>query len=246
MKKINYVILGLLILLVSLSVIFFFQTKAAFSDAADNLDTVLGLVQQDLVLIQQNQQNLVIIQQNQQNLEESIDNVDLQLTTKITELSKDTEKQRSVFGIALNKVKNLIVSYTEEAKNKNAAERLLAVNALVESDNSTKQLLSKGFFEYENENFPRAIKLYKEVLDMDSGNIKALCYHNASLYYRSPGDVSIFTGIKKSLIHLLEKKVLSKNEELTTLNVLMGISMEESDSVLQIKYQNALTQLKVE
>ncbi len=231
MRKLMLVSTGFYIVVVT---VLFFQAKTAFLEINKSLNTV---------------------QENQMNFETLISRFYLQLNQKIIELSKDTEDQNRNLGIALNKVKNsnlmaigevknLIATYTAEVKNKNAVTRLLAVNALVESDGSTQQLLGEGTLKYNEGNFTEAIKVYRSILDADPSNTEALCYHNVSLYYQNPGDRSNFPGIRKNLIPLLEGDLISSNDKSMVLNVLLEISREESDSASMKQYQNALQQLE--
>ncbi len=214
MRKVILLSTGILIALFS---ILFFQAKSVTLEINKTLNT---------------------LQQKQLNVEEIISKLDLKINKKIAVLSKDAEEQSSILGLAvieaktsslveIEKVKSLIMTYTEKVKTKNAAERLLIVNALVESDGPLQQFLSEGFIEYKKEDFTAAVKIYKKILYIDPSNTEALCYFNASLYYQNPADGSSLPGIKNDLIPLLEEKVLTKDEELTALNVLAGISREE-------------------
>lgn len=234
MKKFIFGTIVLLIVIIIISTILLFRMEAVSSEIRMNLN---------------------LAQKNQLDTKEILSAYNLQLNTKIAELAKDTDRQNNVLCTALEgvrnstlieigKVKSLLLSYTEEVKTEKAAERLLAVNALVESDNLTQQLLGEGSARYEKEDFTAAVKVYKKILDIDSTNTEALCYFNASLYYRNPGDGSNFSGIKNDLVSLLEEKALSKYEELTALNVLMGISREEGNAGSLKKYQDALQKLK--
>ncbi len=203
MRKLMLLSTGFYIVVV---IILFFQAKNAFLEINKSLN---------------------IVQEKQVNLETLISKLDLQVNGTITELSNNSDKQNKILNISINGVKNLITSYTEELKNKNISERLVVVNALVESDSLVQQLLGDGALKYRAGNFTEAIQIYKKILDIDASNIEAVCFYNASLYYQNPGDSSIFSGIKTNLIPLLEDQAFTKNQERTALSILEGISMEE-------------------
>jgi tetratricopeptide (TPR) repeat protein len=220
--------------------------------------TITGFneINKKLESISRQTENLVtLVKENHLNTKETISGFSLHINEKITELSKDAEEQiRNIDTTLLRicssnfkeieKVKSLITFYTEEVKNKKAAEHLLFVNTLVESDNSTQQLLGEGFLKYQEEDFTASIKIYKKILAIDFSNKEALCFFNASLYYQNPGDRTIFPGIKKDLIPLLKEKTLTKDEAATALNVLIGISREEGNADSLKQYQGALQQLE--
>lgn len=245
MKKINFVIVCLLIYIVFISTIDLFRTMTVFNKINMSLE---GISKQSKNL-------LTIVQKNQQKTEEVLSGYNLQINNKITELSKETDKQAKSLGAALDEVrisncreieelKGLIVSYTEEVKEKKAAENLLVINALIESDNLTQQLLDEGSIEYEKEDFTAAVKVYKKILELNSSNKEALCFYNASLYYQNPGDGTTFPGIKNNLIPLLEGTTLTNDEKETALNVLLGISREEGNADSLKQYQHLLQLLE--
>ena len=205
-------------------------------------------------IISEIDKSLILVQQNQLDLKEIISKLDLHLNEKIKELSSDTKEQIRNIGITLleisisnsvelEKVKSLITFYTEEVKNKKEAEHLFFVNNMVESDISIHNLLRKGSINYKKEEFTEAVVVYKNILDIDPSNTEAICYFNASLYYQNPGDESNFSGIKNDLVLLLKENVLTKDEELTVLNVLIGIKREEGNADSLIQYQDALQKL---
>ncbi len=222
-----------------------FRIKTVFYEINKNLDSIFKQIENNKINTDLKTKNLLtFVQQNQLHTEEILSGYNLQLDTKIIQLSKDSDKQRRSLGIALDEVRSLILLEIEEVKNKKAVENLLSVNALVESDNSTQQLLGEGSLKYKDEDFTAAVKVYKKVLDIDSSNKKALCYFNASLYYQNPGDGSTFPGIKNDLIPLLEENALTIDEKVTALNVLIGISREEGNAAPLKQYQDALQQLE--
>ena len=244
-KKYNFIIVCFLIFIVLTSMIDLFRTITGFNEINKKLESIS----------KQTKNLITSIQKNQLNTEKIVSGFSLQINNKITELSEAADTQAGILGTALDEVrtssllqieevKSLIASYTEEVKNKKASENLLVVNALVESDILIQQLLSEGSVEYGEEDFTAAVKVYRNVLDIDPSNAEALCYFNASLYYQNPGDESKFSGLKKNLIPLLEGNLFPGDKELSALNVLLGISREEGDSVSIKQYQDALKKLE--
>lgn len=245
MKKYNLIRVCFLIFIVITLTIDLFCTITGFNETNKKLESISS----------QTRNLVTLVQENQLNTNKTISDLSLQINNKITELSKDAEEQSWILSIAINDVKssslmeieavkNLIISYTEEVKKKKAVENLIAVNALVESEVLMQQYLSEGSFEYENENFTEAINVYKKIIDIDPTNAEAICYFNASMYFQNPGDGSNFPGIKKDLIFFLEGNTLTYDEERTTLNVLIGIGMEEGDLPSLEIYRDALHQLE--
>jgi tetratricopeptide (TPR) repeat protein len=191
-----------------------------------------------LLLLTNSTQQLDLLFQNQQHIKNLVTKLNIQTNTKVIELTKAAEVRHNnlltdllvKFNLTrkeIGEMKNLLVSYKEEVQDKNTVESIEFINTTVETDNFLQQLLAEGFTKYQKENYSEALKLYKQILEIDDSNTEALCYYNASLYYQNPGDGSIFSEIKNDLIPLLEAKVLSKEEELTALNILIGIGLEE-------------------
>lgn len=256
MKKIDYIIVSLLILLVILSIIFLFRMKSSSSDITESFDIINKEIKNNKTNTDiKINKILTLVDKNQQNIEEIIGKLDLQLNSKMIELSRDNERQGKILGIALDEVqrsnlmeieelKGLLASYKESVDNKNAVEHLLKINTLVESDVSIQQLLYEGSAEYSEGNYPASVKKYRKILDLDSSHAEALCYLNASLYYQNPGDGSNFSEIKNDLISLLDGDILSKDKKVIALNVLLGISHEEGNSDSINKYQENLKHLE--
>ncbi len=233
MRKLIFVNTGLIITIIF--TIFLFQVRA----------TTLKI-----------NKSLILVQKNQLNLEEKISKYNLQLNKKITELTKETEEGNRNLGITLIKagssylteieeVKSLIVFNTEAVNNKNAAEQLFRINALVEADNLIQQLLDEGALKYRGEDFTAAIKVYEKILDIDPSNTEALCYFNASLYYQNPGDGSNFPSMKSDLIPLVEEGELVGENKRNALLVLIGIGREEGDSTSLKQYEDSMFQMEV-
>ncbi len=221
MKKINFKIVILILFIVAISGIQFLYLNS--------LKT--GII---------NTETLIVVQKNQHNIEENILKFDLKLNTRMDELFLKTMDQiisikslKQVIeskGISeVKELKDLFNVYLEQVEKHIAAERLLVLKETVESDFLIQALLDQGFSRYRNKDFTEALKIYKEILDMDSKNKKAICYFYASLYYQNPGDSTHYSDIKTNLSLLLEIDVLTKEEELTLLNILKGISLEEGE-----------------
>ncbi len=243
-KKFIFITVCLLIFIVITLTIDLFRTITGINEVNNELESIS----------RQNENLVTLVQENQQNTKETISGFSLHLNEKITELSKDAEKRNRKFDIAffdlrkssrmeIDEVKSLITFYIEEVKNKKTAENLLFLNTLVESDIQIQQLLNEGSVKYRDEDFTAAVKVYRKILDIDPFNVEAICYFNASLYYQNPGDESNFSGIKNDLILLLKENVLTKDEELTVLNVLVGIKREEGNADSLIQYQDFLQKL---
>lgn len=172
------------------------------------------------------------------NIEKNISKFDLKFNTKLDELLIKL-KDQSISLNSLSKhigskefpevkeLKNLLFVYIENFEKYLADEKQIASIETVEADFLIQVLLNQGFLKYSNKIFTEAVKIYKEVLDLDSKNREALCYFYASLYYQNPGDSSHYLDIKNNLTPLLEAAILTEEEESTVLNILKGISLEE-------------------
>ena len=193
-----------------------------------------------------------LINERQEKTEKNISKSNSQLTSNIEVFlsTKDKQNQTLLNNILdtgynnrklIEQIHLFPDSYITETDNTDNNE-----NTIIESDFLLQTLLDQGFSTYSNNDFTKAVKIYKKILDIDSDNKEALCYFNASLYFQNPGDESNFFKIKKALLPLLETKTLSSDQKLTTLNVLIGISREEGDSAFIKQYQDDLQELEEE
>jgi len=197
----------------------------------------------------ENEKFISLINVSQEKTEKKISKSNSQLASNIEVFlsTKDKQNQTLLNNILdtgndnkklIEQIHLFLDSYIVEGDNTDNNE-----NKIIESDFLLHTLLVQGFSTYSNNDFTKAVKIYKEILDIDSENKEALCYFNASLYYQNPGDESNFFKIKKALL-LLETKKLSDDKKLTVLNVLIGISREEGDSASIKQYKDALQELE--
>ena len=140
MKKFNYVIVSLLVLSILLSVILLLSVKAILFEINNDFDIIHKQ-------IENNKNNtdlridkiLVLVEQNQQNTEEIITRLDLQLSARINELSRDADIKNRNLGITLEEIRksrlseadrlnNLIGSYIEETMKDDTSGEMSEIN----------------------------------------------------------------------------------------------------------------------
>jgi len=256
MKKLNYVIICLLILLVFIFTIILIRTNKQLDEVYTNFDVLNKQIESIGTNSEiQTAETLTLLQLNQQKMEDLLAKLDLQLNMKIVDISNNAETQNTILNRAIKSigssgslevkdVKDILLAYIEEDKEYKEADSIKTEITTVETDVLIQQLLDESLTMYQEENFTTAIKVYRKILDIDPSNVEAKCYLNASQYYQNPGDGSNFYIMKSDLIPLLEENILSYDEERTTLNVLIGIGMEEGDSTFSKIYQDKLQKLE--
>jgi len=216
MKKLEISILVLFI-------IFIFYANRNFKILFENINKELTSIN---LILNKNTENIKYY------IEENIYKLDKQLKFQISGQSQKSDDQYRNLSLAI-----------ESLKIDSESENLRSVITIVENDNLLQLLLKEGNSYYNKKDFVEAQKIYKKILDIDPNIKKALCYFSASQYYQNPGDSSNYYNIKNNLIPLINKNILTKEVNVTALNVLLGISREEGDTELQIYYKDALLQV---
>lgn len=233
MKKFYFIILVTIFLLSAVLVI-----QLIFISSQNlKISTVLDEQRTEI----QDTKTIFLEQQNLQNLfEERFVKLSLNLNISIEELllkimhqSKSLNRLIEDIGskglIEVKELKDILFIYIEEGEKYKAAERLRTSRVTVESDLLVQTLFDKGLKKYSNKEYTGAVKIYKEILDINPNNKEAIFYFYASLYYQNPGDSTHYSNIKDNLAPLLEADILTKEEESTVLNILKGISLEEGN-----------------
>jgi len=212
MKKFNFIIVVLIIFIGAISVIQFVFLNSLKSE-----------------IFKKNDMDII---------EEYISKLDLKFNTKMDKLLIET-KDQSIFLNSLSKdirskefpevkeLKDLLFVYIDNVEKYIAYEKQVAPIKTVEADFLIQILLDQGFLKYSNKDFTEALKIYKEVLGLDSENREALFYFYTSLYYQNPGDSTHYSDIKNNLTPFLDADILTEKEEFTVLDILKGISLEE-------------------
>ncbi len=165
------------------------------------------------------------------------------METLTSDLHEKLEKNLLENSIRLREDSSLILKNLEELSLTENNSVSSSVNRSVEMDYRKQQLLEEGLLSYTREDYITAAEIYDKVLLIDPYNTEALCYSNASLFYRNPGDGSNYFRIKRDFVPLLELKDLPVDVEKTILDVLIGISLEEGSSDQTGKYQERLKML---
>ena len=230
MKKINLLIVVIILYLGAISGIQFLSLNSLKYEILEKLDIQYKEIKDT--------ETQIVFQKNLQNIEENISKLDVKFDTRIDELLIKLRNQSiSLNNLCKNidskefpevkELRDLLFIYIDNVEKYIANEKQVASIETVEADFLIQILLDKGFLKYSNKNFTEALKIYKEVIDLDSENAKALCYFSASLYYQNPGDSTHYSDIKNNITPLLEAEILTKEEESTILTILKGISLEE-------------------
>ncbi len=230
MKKIDFIVVVLILYIGAISGIQFLSLNSLRYNILHKLD----MQYKEII----NTETQIKVQNNLHNIEENISKLDSKFNTGIDELLIKSQDQsislnslskdiRSKKFPEVKELKDLLFVYIDNVEKYIANEKQVALIETVEADFLIQILLDQGFSRYSNKDFTEALKIYKEVLDLDSKNKKALCYFSASLYYQNPGDSTHYSVIKNKLTPLLEADVLTEEEKSTVLNILKGISLEE-------------------
>jgi len=221
MKKFNLIIMVLIIYLGAISGIYFLFFNSLKSVILKKFDMQYKEFKDTEVQI--------AIQKNLQNIEENISKLLLETKDQNISLNNLNKDISSKDFPEVKELKDLLFVYIDNIEKYIAYKKQVASIETVEADFLIQTLLDRGFLKYNNKNFTEAIKIYKEVLNLDSKNAKAICYFSASLYYQNIGDSTHYSDIKNNLIPLLEADILFKEEEKTIINILKGIRLEEGE-----------------
>ena len=217
MKKFDFIIVGLILFVGAISGIQFLFLNSLKFEILKKLDMQYKEIKDTETIIK--------VQENLRSIEENISKLDLHLNTRIDKIIKAMDQSISFNNL----IEDIGSKESPEVKELKDLEGKLLVDSIetVEADFLIQKLLDQGFFKYSNKNFTEALKIYKEVLDLNPGNSEAICYFYISLYYQNPGDSTHYSDIKNNLTPLIQADILIEKEKSTVLNILKGISLED-------------------
>ncbi|MCF6335829.1 MAG: hypothetical protein L3J12_08820 [Spirochaetales bacterium] len=259
MKKSNYITVCFLILLLIGFVLFFQFYKNANRETDKKIEQLYRITEEN----HEDLENLIILFESEVN--RNITDSSMGLSKETTSAFERLERSFSYYFRTMeiltsdlheklqeNLLENssrlgadfsLILKYLTDASSNKIAVALSSVSRSVEMDYKKEQMLEEGFLRYTEEDYTAAVKIYEKVLYLDPDNAEALCYSNASLFYRNPGDGSNYYKIKRDIVPLLDLNDLPVDVEKTVLDLLIGISREEGSSDQTGKYQAMLNML---
>ncbi len=196
--------------------------------------------------------NLALTDKYFDNINKKIDQNKIDTDLKIEEMTKlllrNEKNNKDLFSTFRMQLKAAVSELSKNGKADTgmSGNELNAIDRTAENDAVNQQLNTEGKVDFNKKNFTEARNLFQKVLNTDPKNTEALLYYHAALYYQNPGDESSFFAIKKSLGSILEGNECTKDQKRIILPVLLGISIEEGNKIMEDKYRTAIKLLKEE